>query len=113
MRYAWFIHTLNWDRCIIDMKVPGDKTKSWSLPNGSNGPRDRYKWEMSHVDDMTDIDRWVDYVKEQCNVYRNCSVISIKLDWDRSIIDVKVPGENTRRWSLPTNISICSKYLNV
>ena len=34
------------------------------------------------------------------NLYQNCSLVNLHLEWDRLVIDLKVPGEKTKKlWS--------------
>jgi len=35
------------------------------------------------------------------NVYQNCSVVKLAFDWARSVIHLNVPGEKTKKLSLP------------
>jgi len=43
--------------------------------------------------------------QSQGNLYQNCLVIDFKIDWNHSISDVRVPGENAKGYVV-TNISI-------
>ena len=44
---------------------------------------------------------------QESNVYQNCSLVNFILDWDRSVIDLTVPGEKTKSlWSSQTSQSV-------
>jgi len=46
------------------------------------------------------------------NVYQNCSIMNFNLDWDRSVIDLMVPGENTKSSWLSQTFQLVRKFGN-
>ena len=58
---------------------------------GHNTPKNNklilHKWKSGSTEN--DFDFWVDYLITS-NLYQNCSLVNLKIDWDSSVIDSNV-----------------------